>query len=102
MTKDVPPYFLVAGIDKPAAYGLNVEGLRRRGFSKETVSALRGAYKVIYQQGLTLEDAIKALDANANADTYPEITTLTQFLKQTKRGIIRSAYVEKIQEQTAL
>lgn len=86
LLKDVPPYIMVAGSSaKP--YGLNSKGLTRRGFSSETISGLRRAYKVLYRQGLTVAAAIEKL-AEMQAD-FPEIGLLTEFLKRSERGIVR-------------
>jgi UDP-N-acetylglucosamine acyltransferase len=86
ISMDVPPYMLVSGhMAKP--HGLNVEGLKRRGFSAETLQALRRAYKVIYRSKLTLAQAIEQLKINA-AQTS-EVTVLVEFLEQSTRGIVR-------------
>ena len=57
VSQDVPPYMLVDG-NPLAVRGLNLEGLRRRGFSAERVAALKQAYRLLYRQGLTLEAAL--------------------------------------------
>lgn len=83
--KDVPPYVLASG--QPAApHGLNAEGLKRRGFSKEALSALKRAYKTLYREGLTLAEALEKLDADR---AQPEIAQLIEFLGRSERGIIR-------------
>lgn len=84
--KDVPAYVTVAG--NPAeAKGINTEGLRRRGFSAEAIAALRRAYKAIYRQGLTLEDAIAEL--KGMVDAQPEVAPLLASLQSSGRGIVR-------------
>lgn len=84
--KDVPAYVTVAG--NPAeAKGINVEGLRRRGFSAEAISTLRRAYKAIYRQGLTLEEAITELQGLL-ADC-PQVGPLLASLQSSTRGIVR-------------
>lgn len=86
ISMDVPPYMMVSGhMAKP--HGLNVEGLKRRGFSAETLQALRRAYKVIYRSKLTLAQAIEQLKAAAG-DT-PEVALLAEFLANSTRGIVR-------------
>jgi len=86
ISKDVPPYVTVGG--SPArAHGLNMEGLRRRGFSPESRAALKRAYKTLYREGLSLEDALVRLREQAVAN--PEIAVLTGFLEQQTRGIVR-------------
>ena len=86
IAKDVPPYVMAAG--HPAApHGLNVEGMRRRGVSAETIAQLRRAYKVLYRSNLTLKDAIEQMGALA-AET-PEVEAMIHFLRKSTRGILR-------------
>lgn len=86
ISKDVPPFVIVNG--SPAeAHGLNLEGLKRRGFSKETLKLLRDAYKIIYRQGLTIEEAKVKLQALAQHAT--EVQELLDFLQHSQRGIVR-------------
>jgi len=86
ISKDVPPYVTVGG--SPAhAHGLNMEGLRRRGFSPESRMALKRAYRTLYRESRSLEDALVQLrqQAAGNAD----VAVLTEFLEQQTRGIVR-------------
>jgi len=86
ISKDVPPYVMVNG--SPAhAHGLNSEGIKRKGFSKEALKALREAYKIIYRSHNTVEMAktkIKSL-----AEKFPEVQNMLIFLQQSERGILR-------------
>jgi len=84
--KDVPAY-VMAGGQPAAAHGLNVEGLRRRGFSKESQQALRRAYKAVFRQGLTLQQALEALASEA--DTYQEVNHFIASIQASTRGIVR-------------
>jgi UDP-N-acetylglucosamine acyltransferase len=88
--KDVPPYVMSAG-NPCVPVGINVEGLKRRGFSTESISALRDAYKIIYRRGLTLDDAKAELRARQQSE--PDVATALQpmidFLESSTRGIIR-------------
>ncbi|SFM16538.1 acyl-ACP--UDP-N-acetylglucosamine O-acyltransferase [Marinobacter zhejiangensis] len=84
--KDIPAYVMASG-QSAEPFGMNVEGLKRRGFSKEALLALRRAYKVIYRQGLTTEQAIEALEADFS--DVPEVAPLIDSLRGTHRGIIR-------------
>jgi len=82
--KDIPPYVTAAG--QPAKpHGLNSEGLKRRGFSSEQLATLKRAYKILYRDGLTLQEALTRLDEMGAA----EIELLTAFLRRSERGIIR-------------
>jgi len=85
--KDVPAYVIVSG--NPAqAHGMNIEGMRRKGWSKETIQGLREAYKLIYKSGLTTVQAIEQIRAEILHKT-PEAQLLIQSLEQSTRGIVR-------------
>lgn len=83
--KDIPPYVTASGYDaKP--HGINAEGLKRRGFSAETILEIKRAYKTLYRKGLTLAEAKSELQTqSANKD----IMLLADFLDTSTRGIIR-------------
>jgi len=86
ISKDVPPFVTVGGT--PArAHGLNMEGLRRRGFSEESRKALRRAYRTLYRESLSLQDALAAL--REQAVSCVEVGMLVEFLEQQSRGIVR-------------
>lgn len=85
--KDVPPFVMLTGGADVTVCGLNTEGLKRRGFTAEDITALKRAYKIIYRQGLRLVDAIESL-ADA-AEENPHVAQFVTFLKNTKRGIVR-------------
>lgn len=84
--KDVPPFVTVAG-NTAQPRGLNRVGLRRRGFSAEVIEALRHAYKLLYRKGLTRAEAQARLDALAPAN--PQLKQFADFLRTSKRGIVR-------------
>jgi UDP-N-acetylglucosamine acyltransferase len=86
ITMDVPPYVTVGG-HPVAAHGINSEGLRRRGFSATAISQVRRAYKRLYRSGLRVEEAIVEIDALAAAT--PELRVLADFLRASRRGIVR-------------
>lgn len=84
--QDVPPYLMAAG-NTAQPYGINVEGLKRRGFSADALLSLKRAYRTLYKSGLRLEEArAKLVEA---AQTQPEIQLFVDFLDLSKRGIIR-------------
>jgi UDP-N-acetylglucosamine acyltransferase len=84
--QDVPPFVTVAGYPaKPA--GTNSEGLRRRGFSAADIAKVKRAYRTLYRDGLSLDDAKAALAREA-LDT-PVIAPLVAFLEASNRGIVR-------------
>jgi UDP-N-acetylglucosamine acyltransferase len=84
VAQDVPPYFLVSEFDC-AAHGLNLVGLRRAGASRETVAALKQAYRLLYRSGLPRKDALEQIEALAT----PEALHLVAFIRSSKRGICR-------------
>jgi UDP-N-acetylglucosamine acyltransferase len=84
--QDIPPYVTASG--NPAKpYGINSEGLRRRGFEPEAIAALKRAYKALYRSALTVDEVRKALAAET--PMRPEIQPLLDFLAVSGRGIIR-------------
>lgn len=86
ITQDVPPYVMHAG-NPSTPHGINSEGLRRRGFSAEGITQIKRAYKAIYRQGLTLDEARTEIEAAAAG--VPELQVLVDFFAASKRGIIR-------------
>jgi UDP-N-acetylglucosamine acyltransferase len=66
---------------------VNIEGLKRRGFSVEAIEAIRRAYKTLYRNGRSLADARIAIEAEAIQ--VPELRVLTDFLASAERGILR-------------
>ena len=90
LTQDVPPYVILSG--NPAqAHGINSEGLKRRGFSREAITAIRHAYKVLYKSGLTLEEAKAALEVQVQSEPEfaVELKLIRDFLQNVSRGIVR-------------
>ena len=82
--KDVPPFVKVSGYyAKP--FGLNTVGLQRRGFTEETITQLRRAYKIIYRNSLTAAQAILELQKIPDA----QIQLLAQFIESSNTGIVR-------------
>ena len=84
--KDVPPYFMAAGYRAEPA-GINSEGMRRNGFTPEQITNVKNAYKALYRQGLSYEEARSQI-AQA-AETAPELAVLRDFLADSQRSIIR-------------
>ncbi|HEX8407121.1 MAG TPA: acyl-[acyl-carrier-protein]--UDP-N-acetylglucosamine O-acyltransferase, partial [Duganella sp.] len=90
LTQDVPPFVLLNG--NPAqAHGVNIEGLKRRGFTREQINGIRTAYKLIYRSGLTLEEAKAALLAEEQSTpaAAEHIRSMREFLNVASRGIVR-------------
>src|SRR3712207_8597221 len=66
LTQDVPPFVLVSG-NPAGARGVNIEGLKRRGFTRAQIDGIRASYKHIYRSNLTLEEAKAALEREEGA-----------------------------------
>ena len=85
VNKDVPPYFLYAGLYVEPK-GLNLVGLRRAGFGDGDIGALKAAYRLLYKSGLKLEDALKRIEAELPNEPTRHLTC---FIRSSKRGICR-------------
>ena len=86
VAKDVPPYVLASG--EPLAFaGLNSVGLNRRGFSRQTVLALKRAYRIVFRCGLNVSQALERIEAEL--DLIPEVQQIIDFIRSSERGIIR-------------
>lgn len=86
LLQDLPPYVTAAG-NTAKPFGINSEGLKRRGFSNDAIAALKRAYKLIYRSGATLDEARSKI--SDEAETQPALSLLADFLAKTSRGIIR-------------
>ncbi|SDB88230.1 acyl-ACP--UDP-N-acetylglucosamine O-acyltransferase [Acinetobacter boissieri] len=87
ITKDVPSYVMASG--NPAhAFGLNIEGMKRRGWSREIINGLREAFKLIYKENLTTVQAIERIRSEI-LPNVTEVQLLIDSLEQSKRGIVR-------------
>lgn len=84
--RDIPPFVMISGT-KHIPQGINSEGLRRRGFDKDTIMQIKRAYKVIYRDGNTTSQALERL--NEMATTTPEVGLLADFIQRSERGIVR-------------
>lgn len=89
VTKDVPPYIL-AGREPLSFTGINSIGLRRRNFNNETIYAIQEVYRIIYQRGLNISDAIDFIDVNLPASN--ERDDIVLFVQESKRGIIKGYF----------
>ena len=84
-SQDIPPY-IIAGKEPTHYCGINLVGLRRRGFSNETIEHIHEAYRLLYSKGV-LKEGIEAI--RSNLDITPEIQYIIDFVENSKRGIIR-------------
>jgi len=83
---DIPPYVMVSGI-KHIPQGINSECLKRRGFTSSAIMAIKRAYKVIYRNVNTTDQAVLLL--NEMAEKESDVKILADFIASSKRGIIR-------------
>jgi UDP-N-acetylglucosamine acyltransferase len=89
VAQDVPPYAMVAGSERARLIGANVIGLERRGFSPDTIAALRSAFRTLFYSKLLREEAMqKVLDEYG---AVPEIGRLADFIKASQRGVVGRA-----------
>ena len=86
VVKDIPPYVIAAG-DRAKLHGLNSVGLKRQGFSQDTLSLLKKTYRILFRIGLTLNEAIERV--KVEVDQVPEVVNLIKFIKSSQRGITR-------------
>lgn len=84
-SQDIPPY-VIAGKEPTKYCGLNLVGLRRRGFSNELITKLHDAYRLLYSKGI-LKEGLEEI--KTNMEVTPEIQYLIDFVTTSKRGIIR-------------
>ena len=86
VTKDIPPYVIASG-DRARLHGLNQVGLKRHGFSSESIIQLKKAYRLIFRFGLTLNEAIERV--GAEVEPLVEVIQFIDFIKSSQRGITR-------------
>jgi UDP-N-acetylglucosamine acyltransferase len=84
--QDVLPYTVVSG-NRARSVGLNLVGLKRRGFSAETITDIKRAYKIIVRSGLKLEEALRKTAEEIPASA--EIRRMMDFARQSERGLCR-------------
>ncbi|PIE24976.1 MAG: acyl-[acyl-carrier-protein]--UDP-N-acetylglucosamine O-acyltransferase [Neptuniibacter caesariensis] len=84
--KDIPAYIMANG-NSASPHGINVEGLKRRGFSPEAIAAIKQAYKVLYRKKLTVSQALEQL--HEMSGNHPELEPLIRSVETSSRGIIR-------------
>lgn len=84
--KDIPAFVIING-NPASAHGINLEGLKRRDFSKPTLQVLMSAYKIVYRQGLVVEEALKQIKPMVSE--APELQLFIDSIESSTRGIIR-------------
>ena len=86
VTRDVPPYVMVAG-NPSSPHMVNSEGLKRRGFTEEQVRSVREAYRLVYRSELKLSEALERLEPSAREQ--PALRLFVDFIRSSTRSIIR-------------
>jgi UDP-N-acetylglucosamine acyltransferase len=84
--KDIPPFMMASG-DRAKLYGLNVRGLKREGFSREKIDALKRAYQIIWRDHHLLNEALKRVQEEIAP--FGELDMLLDFITSSKRGVVR-------------
>lgn len=85
-SKDIPPY-IIAGREPIAYCGINIVGLRRRGFSNELIENIHNTYRIIYNSGKNVSEALEQV--KQEIPMSPEIEYIISFIENSQRGIIR-------------
>jgi len=86
VAQDIPPYTIAQG-DRAKTIGLNLVGLKRRGFSREALAAIKGAYKLMFRANLRQEEALAQIDAEYGS--IPEVAVFADFVRGSERGVAR-------------
>jgi UDP-N-acetylglucosamine acyltransferase len=88
--QDIPPFVIAAG-NTAKPHGINVEGLRRRNFSPEIISVLRSAYRLLYKNNLSLEEAKIQLRelASSGGEGDASVQVFVDFIEKSQRGLLR-------------
>jgi UDP-N-acetylglucosamine acyltransferase len=86
VSKDIPPFVMASG-NFAKLYGLNMIGLKRRGFKEEAISALKEAYKIIFRSSLLLSVAVEKV--RQDLSDFPEVRQFIEFIEHSERGICR-------------
>jgi len=86
LAKDLPPYLMASG-NHAKLFGLNLVGLKRRGFKEENIKQLKQAYKILFRSSLLLKTAVAKV--RSELEDTPELRTLLEFVEKSERGICR-------------
>jgi UDP-N-acetylglucosamine acyltransferase len=86
VNQDITPYTIAQG-DRAQPVGINLVGLKRRGFSEEAIRSIKNAYKVIFRSGMRMEEALEQVADDAAR--FPELAVFVDFIKGSQRGIAR-------------
>jgi UDP-N-acetylglucosamine acyltransferase len=85
--QDIPPYTVASGEDRATLHGLNLVGLKRRGYSDEIIKEIKRAYKILVRSNLRVEEALDRI--RNEIPLSPEIAHFVEFVEKSERGICR-------------
>lgn len=91
LVQDIPPFVIAAG-NKAVPYGINVEGLKRRGFEPATIHVLKKAYRLLYKSGYALDQAKQTLQdllSEQDGQAHTQLQAFVDFVSNSERGVIR-------------
>ena len=86
VVKDIPPFVIAAG-DRARLHGMNTVGLKRHGFTQNTINELKKVYRIIFRIGLTRNEALERV--KAEVEQIPEVVKFLEFIQSSQRGITR-------------
>ncbi len=86
ITQDILPYTVAQG-DRAKMMGLNLVGLKRRGFAAETIRGIKQAYRLLLRSGLRMEEALRQIEEEL--ERTPELQHFVEFVRSSQRGIAR-------------
>ncbi len=81
-----PPYTIAQG-DRAKTIGINLVGLKRRGFSEATIRGIKNSYRLMFRAGLRMEEALTSIEGEYG--TIPEVQHFVAFIRGSQRGIAR-------------
>lgn len=86
VAQDIPPYTIAQG-DRAKTIGLNLVGLKRRGFPEATIRGIKHAYRLMFRAGLRMEEALERIEQEHGS--IPEVRHFAAFIRESQRGIAR-------------
>jgi UDP-N-acetylglucosamine acyltransferase len=86
ISQDIPPFMIAAG-SRARLYGPNQKGLKRQGFSDETIRGLKKVYRIIWRETRILSEGIKRIEREV--EPFPELNMLLDFIRNSERGVLR-------------
>lgn len=94
ISQDVLPFCQAQG-DRARLVGMNLVGMKRRGFSRETMEEIKSAYRTLFLSGILMEEALDQIEATGPC---PEVKEMVDFIHASKRGIVRPSRKEQEEE----